>query len=101
MINARYVPRLLTTLTLQAAVAVLPGCMLAPHHGHEGSPRTEQAAGAHAGHGAEATKPGSVEVATADKTHQGHEGMSMMNGSGRWGWFVGGAMVVMMVLMVL
>lgn len=101
MINVRYVPRLLTTLTLLAAVAALPGCMLVPHHGHDGEARTEQAAGTHARHGAEATEPTTAEVATADKTHRGHEGMSMMHGGGRWGWFVGGAMVVMMVLVAL
>jgi hypothetical protein len=93
--------RLIATLTLLVAVAALPGCMLVPHHGLAGGPRTEQAAQPHAEHGAETTEPTTAEVGTADKTQHGHEGMSMMHGSGRWGWFVGGAMVVMMVLVVL
>jgi len=101
MIGFRCIRRLLTTLSLLAAVAALPGCMLVPHHGRDDGARTEQTAGTHAGHGTGATEPTTAEVATADTTHHGHEGMSMMHGSGRWGWFVGGAMVVMMVLMIL
>lgn len=101
MNNVRYIPSLLTTLTLLAALTALPGCMLVPHHGHDGNARREQAAGTHAGHGAEAIEPTTAEVATADRTHDGHVGLPMMHGSGPWGWFVGGAMVVMMAVMVL
>lgn len=101
MIGYRSIRRLLTTLTLLAAVAALPGCMLFPQHGNGDGVRAEQTAGSHAGHGPEATEPTTAEVATADKTNHGHKEMPMMHGSGRWGWFVGGAMVVMMGLMVL
>lgn len=92
---------LIATLTLLAALAALPGCMLILHHGNDDDTRTEQTAGPHVGHGEEATEPTTAEVETADKTHHGHDGMSMMHGSGRWGWFVGGVMVVMMVLVAL
>lgn len=93
--------RLLPALILLAAVAGLSGCMLVPHHGHDRGGPTEQTVGIHTGHETEATAPSTAEVATAENAHQGPGAMAMMHRSGRWGWFVGGAMVVMMALVAL
>lgn len=98
MIDFRYFRRGLATLALLAALAVLPACMLIPHHGHDAGAHTEQTAETHAGYGAEAVEPTSAEAATADKSPHDHGAMGMMHGSGRWGWLVGGAMVVMMLV---
>lgn len=84
-----------------AAVGLLPGCMFVAHQGHE-SPSQEVSSQDHKtseeNEGVAATHH---EEADAAQTHDGHDGMSMMHGSKGWRWLMGGAMVVMMALVIL
>jgi hypothetical protein len=98
----RCITRLLLAMHLLSALTILAGCMLvSPHHGQNAGARPEEAAEPHTRHDTGATESTTAVAATADKADHGHGAMSMMHGSGPWRWLVGGAMVVMMVLMVL
>lgn len=93
--------RQLLAMTFLVTAGLLSGCMLVAHHGH-GNPGQEVSSHEHT------TSAENEGVAVAYQqevdsalTHDGHDGMSMMHGSGGWHWLMGGAMVVMMVLVIL
>lgn len=93
--------RQLLAMIFLATVGLLPGCMFVAHHGHE-NPSQEVSSHEHKtseeNAGVSATHQQEVDAA---KTHDGHDGMPMMHSSGGWHWLMGGAMVVMMVLIIL
>jgi len=93
--------RQLLAMTILVTAGILSGCMLVAHHGH-GNPGHEVSSHEHT------TSAENEGVAVAHQqevdaalTHDDHDGMSMMHGSGGWHWLMGGAMVVMMVLVIL
>jgi uncharacterized protein YceK len=93
--------RHLLAMTILVTAGLLSGCMLVAHHGH-GNPGHEVSSHEHT------TSAENEGVAVAHQqevdavlTHDDHDGMSMMHGSGGWHWLMGGAMVVMMVLVIL
>lgn len=91
-----------TLLLLPTTVVLLSGCMLMSHHGQESNLKTNRSSSAVEGQVTEASEPAPVETTPADQSRQhGDETLPMMHGAGLWKWLAGGAMVVMMAIMVL